>query len=108
MHNIIIFILYHKGEAKSNFTLWEYFIGLSRGKIFSVYQIIIENCVYMWTGTFNATINEQPCANIYDERCDVYHKNALFTQLLSTFSEKEKDVIKNEFRHVWYKNKIEY
>ena len=33
-------------------------IGLSWEKIFSVYQMIIENDVYMWTATLNVTIHE--------------------------------------------------
>ena len=38
-----------------------FFIGLSWEEIFSVYQIIIENDVYMWAGTLNVTINERLC-----------------------------------------------
>ena len=37
------------------------FIGLSWDLIFSEFQIIIENGVYMRTGTFNVTINEHLC-----------------------------------------------
>ena len=37
------------------------FIWLSWEQIFSLYQIIIENGVYIWTGTFNVTINEDLC-----------------------------------------------
>ena len=31
------------------------------GKIFSVYPTVIENCLFMWTGTFNVTLNEYLC-----------------------------------------------
>ena len=31
------------------------------GTTISAYQIIIESGVYMWTGTFNLTINEYLC-----------------------------------------------
>ena len=34
-----------------------FFMGLTWEGIFSVYQIIIENEMYVWAGTLNVTIN---------------------------------------------------
>ena len=48
----------HIWEAKINLTLREMFISCYHmEKIFSGYQIISENGVYMWTCTFSVTIN---------------------------------------------------
>ena len=38
-----------------------FFIGLLWDEIFSLYQIIIENDVYIWAGILNVTINEGLC-----------------------------------------------
>ena len=57
----------------------------------SVYSIIIEHGVYMWTGTFNDTINDNLYKyKFYDKICDAVHINALSSQLRTTFRERYK------------------
>ena len=61
-----------------------FFIGLLWEEIISVYQIIIENDVYMWAGTLNVTINELLCKY----NVTFIRETPIFTQLLWIFSEK--------------------
>ena len=53
-----------------------------------MYQIIIENDVYMCAGTLNVTINERLCKYNVTKFVTFITETPVFTQLLSTFSVK--------------------
>ena len=61
---------------------------LSWDEIFSVYQIIMENDVYMLPGTLNVSINEHVCKYNVTKSVTFITETLIFTQWVCTFSEK--------------------
>ena len=57
-----------------------FIIGLSWEEIFSVYQIIIENDVYMCAGNLNVTINERLCKYNVTKSVTFITGKPIFTQ----------------------------
>ena len=70
------------------------------GTTISGNQIIIENGVYMWTGTFNVTINEHLCKNNVTKSVTFITETPYLHKCYPHLARNRDISTKNEFKHV--------